>query len=311
VAPFTNGDGSFQPDLTWARAAGWSLEKVDPVVARLGTPLGVPSYKPYHSTGEEFLHSFIGMIGIPIDLRPQFPEEAPLVLLTAAAKRDPEIVSKIERQLRSGKSVLITSGLLKALEGTGIEDIAELRMLEQRGLVEDFRVGWGAPVKARKRILIPQLSYRTNDSWSLIDAVDGPMGWPLLHDADYAAGHLYVWVIPDNFADLYVLPAPVLDPIRRIASRGLPVRLDGPSGISLFLYDNATLVVESFRDEAAEVQLLVTDGKATLRDLETGDVFSGQKVPEGRGFFRSPDAGATRIAVSIPPHSYRAFAREE
>jgi hypothetical protein len=134
------------------------------------------------------------------------------------------------------------------------------------------------------------------------------MGWPLLHDAGYGGGHLYVWTIPDNPADLYLLPAEVLDAIRRIALRGFDVRMDGPAEVSLFLYDNDTLVVESFRDEAAEVSLVVKGG-STLRDLETGEILSGRTVPEGQGFFRSPDAGRTVITVPVKPHSYRAFGR--
>ena len=309
AGPFKKEDGSFGPELTWTRVAGWSLEKIDPVIGQLGKPVGVTGYKPFHSTGEDFLHNFMGMVGIPIDLRPEFPSDAPLVLLTAAAAHDPGIVGKIERQVRAGRSVLITSGLLRALQGKGIEKIVELEVLEQRALVEDFRAGWGEPVKARKKILIPQLRYFTNDSWPLIDAVDGPMGWPLLHDADYGGGHLYVWTIPDNPADLYALPDGTLNAIRRVALQGLDVRMDGPAEVSLFLYDNDTLVVESFRDEATEVSVVAKGSKA-LRDLETGDVLPGQTVPEGQGVFRSPDAGRTVIKVPVKPHSYRAFKRE-
>jgi hypothetical protein len=309
AAPFRKDDGSLAPDLAWTRVAGWALEKVDPVVGQLGTPVGVKGYKPFHSTGEDFLHSFLGMIGIPTDLRPSFPEEAPLVLLTAAAAHDPGIVGKIEHQLRTGKSVLITSGLLEALQGKGIEKIAEISMLEKRALVEDFRAGWGEPVKARKRILIPQLRYFTNDSWPLVDASDGPMGWPLLLDADYASGHLYVLVVPDNFADMYLLPESALNAIRRVAMQALDVRLDGPTEVSLFPYDNGTLVVESFRDEAAEVSVSLKTAK-TLVDLETGEVLSGRTVPEGQGFFRSLDAGRTVVKLPLPPHSYRAFRKQ-
>lgn len=309
VGPYEKEDGSFAPELTVSRVAGWALQKIDPVVGRLGNPVGVKSYKPFHSNGDDFLHNFMGMVGIPIDLRPEFPAEAPLVLLTAAAAGDPGIVGKIEGQLRAGKSVMITSGLLRALQGKGIERVAELAVLDERALVEDFRAGWGEPVKARKRILIPQLRYFTNDSWSLVDAVDGPMGWPLLHDADYGGGHLYVWTIPDNPADLYALPVEALDAIRRVALQGLDVRMDGPAEVSLFLYDNGTLVVESFRDEAAEVSL-VAKGTKALRDLETGEVLAGRTVPEGQGFFRSPDAGKTVIKVPVKPHSYRAFQKE-
>jgi len=310
VAPFVQDDGAYARDLTMARAAALALAKVDPVVAQLGEPVGVKSYKPFHSTGEDFLQTFMGMIGIPVDLCPSFPSEAPLVLLTQQAAHDPAIVDRIEGQLRSGKSVVITSGLLSALKGRGVERIAELEMLEQRGLVEDFRVGWAAPVKASKRLLIPQLHYFTNDSWSLIDAVDGPMGWPLLHDAGYAGGHLFVWVIPDNPADLYALPTPVLNMIRRIVTQHLDVRLDGPSQISLFLYDNDTLVVESFRDEEAEISIVADAEVSGLRDLESGAVLPGKNIPAGQGWFRSPDAGKTRVTFRVKPHSFRVFARQ-
>lgn len=310
VAPFRREDGSFSEELTMARAAGWSLERIDPVVGQLGEPVGVAGYEPFHSTGEDFLYDFLGMVGIPIDLRAEFPADAPLVLLTEAAKHDGAIVDRIEARLRAGKDVVITSGLLDALEGRGIERIVEMEVLPQRGFVEDFRVGWGAPVKGRKRILIPQLRYFTNDSWSLVDAVDGAMGWPLFHDADYADGQLYVWAIPDNFADLYALPDEVLGLIRRIVSRGLEVRLDGPAEVCLFLYDNDTLIVESFRDEPATVRLVASEGTRGLRDLEGGGVLDGATVPEGQGFFRSPDAGRVVFEVELPPHSFRAFARE-
>jgi len=76
--------------------------------------------------------------------------------------------------------------------------------------------------------------YATNDSWEEITALAGPNGFPLLHHADYGSGRLFVLTVPDNFADLYALPAPALDHIRRVVTKGLPVRLQGPSQVSLF-----------------------------------------------------------------------------
>jgi len=55
------------------------------VVASWASP-GVASYKPFHSSGEDFLHNYLGMLGIPIDLRPTFPAEADTILLTNAPK---------------------------------------------------------------------------------------------------------------------------------------------------------------------------------------------------------------------------------
>ena len=69
---------------TWARVAGYSLEQVDKFLGQLGNPIGIASYKPFHSSGEDFLHNYFGMIGIPIDLRPEFPTNANLILLTEA-----------------------------------------------------------------------------------------------------------------------------------------------------------------------------------------------------------------------------------
>jgi hypothetical protein len=310
VGDYRTAAGSFAPELTVARLAGWSLDQVDTVLGQLGEPLGVKGYRPFHASGEDFLHSFIGMLGIPIDLRPEFPEDAGTILLTESARFDEQIVAKIETRLRAGGNVVITSGLLDALEGRGIESIVELELLERRGFVQDFRVGWGPPVRGEKRILIPQLSYSTNDSWSLIDAVDGPMGWPLLHDADYAGGQLYVWVIPDNFADLYTLPEPVLARLRRALMQDLEIRVDGPAQVSLFAYDNDTFVVESFRDQSAALRVVTPGNWTSLRDLKTRELLSGVPIPGDLGPFPDPDAGRRAFEVPLPPHSFRAFARE-
>jgi hypothetical protein len=125
--------------------AGYSLSKVNAVVGKLGAPIGMASYKPYQSTGEDFLHNYLGMIGIPIDLHPEFPSDAKTVLLTESAKFDPAIVSKIKTHLEKGGNVVITSGLLRALQGKGIEQIVESAGHRQRsqghGLLGRIRGG--------------------------------------------------------------------------------------------------------------------------------------------------------------------------
>ena len=45
-------------------------------------------------------------------------------------------------------------------------------------------------------------------------------------------------------------------------------------------------------------------------NLETGEVLTGERVPEGRGWFRSPDAGRTVVKMPVEPHSYRALKRQ-
>ncbi len=309
VAPYLNPDGSIPESLTIAPGIGYTLEKVDRILGELGNPVGVKSYKPFHSKGEDFLHNFIGMTGIPIDLHPVFPEDAQTVLLTESAKYDPDIVQKIERHLRSGKSVVITSGLLEALQDRGLGNVVELEVTGRKALVDEFLVDGGI-YRSSEKIIIPQIDYLTNDSWELVGAIDGPLGWPLLHDADYAGGHLYVWTIPDNFADLYDLPVEVMTRIRQIVMADQYVRVDGPAQVSLFAYDNDTFIVESLLDEPVEVKV-VLDGKfKQVRDLETGEVLAGEKIESRSAWFPSRDAGKTSLTASIAPHSFRVFRAE-
>ncbi len=61
---------------TFASVAGDALDQVKPFVGRLGKPVGIASYRPYHAVGEDFLHNFLGMIGIPIDCRQRFRRSA-------------------------------------------------------------------------------------------------------------------------------------------------------------------------------------------------------------------------------------------
>ncbi|MBN2130312.1 MAG: hypothetical protein JW741_12490, partial [Sedimentisphaerales bacterium] len=103
--------------LTWGRVAADALEKADAFLGKLGKPIGIASYRPAHAWAEDFLHNYFGMIGIPIELHATFPTDANLVLLTEAAAFDPDIIAKIKGQLTAGKSVVITSGLLRALQG--------------------------------------------------------------------------------------------------------------------------------------------------------------------------------------------------
>jgi len=297
LTPIRQPDGSMKAASRVAPVAGETLERVDALLPRLGNPVGVSAYKPYHSSGEDFLHSFLGMIGIPMELTPQFREDAPIVFLNESARHDPTIVSRIEKQLLAGKPVVITSGLLKALQGKGIERVVDLEVSDRKVLTRrfsNFRGVWDAD----HDILLPQVRYATNDSWEEITALAGENGFPLLHHADYGKGRLFVLTVPDNFADLYALPAPVLDHLRRQVTKGLPVRLQGPSEVALFAYDNDTYVVHSFLDRVAPVELVADGRDISLVDLQTGAALPGQARGEEAVF-----------AVSLPPHEYRAFAR--
>ena len=299
IAPYSDGD-SYTKDANMALVAATALEQIDGVLQYLGNPVGLKSYKPFHSMGEDFLHNFIGMSGVPMDLCPEFPAEERLILLTESAKYDPEIIAKIKRQLMDGKEVIITSGLLRVLEGNGIEDIVELQHTHRKALVKEYKVGWGGLIAGEEEILIPQIQYLTNDSWEEISALDGGLGWPLLHRAEYAHGNLYVLTIPDNSADLYNLPEEVLNKIRDTFSKHHFVRLHGPSKVSVILYDNHTAVVHSFRNEPVDIELVAARGKG-MKDILSGATLKGEDIP---GFWGQPSTEKA-FGLNLKPHSYR------
>ena len=277
MKPDTPGEGP-----GWARVAGWSLEQVDKVVGHLGKPVGLASYKPYQSSGEDFLQNYLGNIGVPIEMTPEFPTQADAVLLTESAAHDPDIVTKIEHQLTAGKKVIITSGLVHALHGKGLSDIIELNDTGRKIPINTFVGGFGAgggkslndTGKTSPEVLFADIRFYTNDTWPLIRGVSNAYGVPILLMNRYSRGILYVLNIPENPGDLYVLPQALTQAIRTYLLADLPVEVDAPDRVSLFEYDNGTFVVESFRPEPVTVEVALTGAHARVRDIASGETLS-------------------------------------
>jgi hypothetical protein len=306
TAPFKKGRETVTP-TTMARIADVVLRQADELAGFLGNPVGIQSYKVFHATGEEFLQNYLGMIGLPMDMYPSFPEGRKTVLLTEQAATDPDLTRKIEDQLKAGGDVVITTGLLKAVPEK-IAPVCELQCDDRKALVNDF----GYYGKSDRDILIPQVRYLTNDSWEVVSAgrplLGGVSGWPVLHRATYSKGTLYVLTIPDDFGDLYAYPAGALNRIRQVMSRDLDLYLEGPAKVGLFLYDNKTAVVENFNDNPVEIKLVGTSFLRGLIDLETGERVDAIEEPAFPSFRRT--APASKAALTLRPHSYRAFRYE-
>ena len=308
------------PGPGWGRAAGWSLEKIDKDLGWLGKPIGIASYKPYQSSGEDFLHNYLGNLGIPIELSPNFPKDADVALLTQAAAKDPKIVDEIKGNLLAGKTVFITSGLLSALQGKGIEDILEVRDTGRKVALHDFLNGYGAgngeslndPQRDTPPVLFPELAFYTNDSWGIIRGVANAKGFPILLMNRYGGGVIYVITMPENPGDLYNLPQGVTTEIKRYLQRDFPVRLDAPDRVSLFAYDNGTFVVQSFRNDDTAVNLSLLGEGVKLRDLSSGKLVQAQ-APDGKAdaWRRQGVPARTAFAAAIAPHSYAVYRIEK
>ncbi|MGZ2412534.1 hypothetical protein ACUXST_001963 [Sphingomonas sp. F9_3S_D5_B_2] len=264
----------------WASAANEALHVVDSVLGDLGNPLGVASYRPAHASGEDFLHNYIGNLGVPIELYPEYPTRAHTILLTQAAATDPQIIAKIQASLHGGANVVVTSGFLGAMQGKGFEQLAEWHMTGHTISIDRYFDGFGAgagkelkEAAKSKPVLFPEVRFYTNDSWGIIRGVAAKKGFPIAVMDHYSNGTLYLWNIPENFGDLYNLPQPLITRLKQYLFADQPVQIDAPDHVALFTYDNGAFVVENFRDDAARVNV----------------------------------TGKTKQAVTILPHSFRVF----
>jgi hypothetical protein len=226
-------------------------------------------------------------------------------------------VAKIKLQLRAGKSVVITSGLLHALQDKGIEDIAEVRWTDRKFLAHQYAGGFGAgdfttlDSGTNGDVLFPEIDFLTNDSWSLVRAGANGNGFPLLLLNRYSRGVLYVWTIPDNFNDLYALPPEVAGAFKNFIMRGFPVRLDGPAQVALFTYDNGAFIVQNFSGSPADVKVSTLGNTARLKNLVTGENLAG-RLPPPHGWNWRSDTMEDRASFSLHllPHSYAVWAPE-
>ncbi len=321
----------------FADVAAYTLGQVDKVLVHVGKPIGIKTYTPYHATGDEFLHDYLGMIGLPMDIFPQFPTNADMVLLTEQAKADPKIIQKIKAQLAAGKSVCVTSGFVRAMKGQGIEDICEV---ETTGTTVPVRIftgagGPGSPfragrgfgrtagtsagtnsLEAPRDILIPEIKYfniLTHDAWGDVLGVSpGGTTYPILLSCDYSRGKFYVLTVPNDPADLYAFPPGVLSVIRTTLGSAESVRIDrAPAQVALFRYDNGSFIVQNYLPTASEVTVSIAGTATGIHDLLTGEVIAPAPAAErGPGDFGRGSAvlpARTLFTFTVLPHSYMAF----
>ena len=293
--------------------AGYVFEQVDKFLGQLGSPVGVPCYKPYHSKGENYLHGYLGMLGIPLEPEPEFSSDGKVFFLTESAARDEQIVEKIKDRLQAGKKVVITSGLLRELQEAGrngekakagassIQDIAEVRYTHKKAVVKEFaypmyECSFANYAQGAKEALIPEIEYSTNDTWQVIVGFSENNSFPLLLEAKYAKGSLYILTVPDNPGDLYNLPENVLNKLRQVFTSDLDLHVEGPANLGLFLYDNNTFIVESFLPNFADARIVISRPGAELTDLVTGEKIKGNTCGK-----------ETVFTLKMEPTTYRAL----
>ena len=316
TTPIPQPDGStYAPNMV-ARIAGCSAELLDRFLGKLGKPIGVATYKPCNSVGEPYLPNYLGMIGVPIDLVPEFLTNAPTIFLTAASSYDKDLVAKTRKFVQAGGRVIATTGLIEALGDKGFQDIVEMQVAGRRVVATRFSTGRGGATPAEAgadlNILLPQIRRFENDNRLSITFNTALSGYPMAISSAYGQGTFSVLAIPDDFADLYRLPQSVLNQIRTLLGRDVFVSLDAPDHVSLFAYDNRTFIVQNFQSQPVNTRVSVV-GAQRLRDLLTALAVTGTQSRGdgfGRGRGNSGRNSGMVFDLTVPAHSFRVLQAE-
>ena len=241
-----------------ATPLGFMYSKLDNIVGQLGEPVGLKTYLPFNSQGEDHLEDYLGMIGVPMEPVCEFPAFSEIagagvkaactkVLLTASALKDEKIMEKVEAFVRQGGNAIVTSGFVIGALKKWPDQLGQLSGVSYRERVltaDEFHYNIHgnyrtAYVKSAAPITFPSLEHRNNASWSVMNGGHGEYHESILCYDTYGKGRLTILNVPDMPSRLYDLPAEVLTQIRQeLDVCGLTI--DGGAGVSLFAYDNKT-----------------------------------------------------------------------
>ncbi|MBO4637079.1 MAG: hypothetical protein J5685_08025 [Clostridiales bacterium] len=254
---------------------GIQLKKIDDMLDDTGDPTGIPVYIPYGSSGENHLEMRLGMTGIPVDPTPGFPSERKTILLTESSASDPLVIDKLESFVRSGGDAFITSGfLLRTSEKLHEAGMTEAYVSGRKINVTRYQLTGDTAgyVDNMKPVIFPEILHGNNASWSLINGGDGDYHTPLFLRSTYGRGRLYILSVPDNPSDIYSIPQPVTDLIKRTLDPSLYV---SGKDLSMFTYDDGSFflyryVKNNIRPDRVKIY---TDKEVKgLQDQVTGEL---------------------------------------
>ncbi|MCR5087854.1 MAG: hypothetical protein K6B39_10760 [Lachnospiraceae bacterium] len=264
-------------DNAFVAPMGLQLRKIDAMLDGLGKPCGVQVYVPFASSGENHLEMRLGMLGVPTEPTPFFPEKAPRMLLTESAAADKEIVKKLEGYVRNGGIAVITSGFFReagdALRAAGL---TEARLTGRKIPVTRYHItgSFAGFAEHRSPALFPEIVHGNNDSWSLLNGGDSDVHSTLLLRRAYGKGRLYILAVPELDADLYTMPKAATDVLKRVLTGGEYV---SGRNFSAFVYDDGSMILYRYVKEDLRPDTVTLRTRRKVRALV--DIAGGREIP--------------------------------
>ena len=274
-------------DNPFTAPMGLQIGKIDAMMDGVGKPQGVSVYIPFASSGENHLEMRLGMLGIPVEPTPFFPEKAGRLLLTESSLADGDIVEKLCKFVLDGGDAVITTGFLReAGEALRAAGLTEARLTGRRYSVTRYHVtgDMGGYYEHNKPALFPEIVHGNNESWSLLNGGDGDLHASIFLCSTYGKGRLYVWAVPDNDGDLYAMPEAAVDVIKRALCGSEYV---SGRGFSAFTYQDGSMILYRYvKGDPRPEKVRVITGKEVkaLVDVTTGRRFPAQKKQRHENF---------------------------
>ncbi len=282
-------------------AMALQLGKIDKLMDGIGKACGVPVYIPFASSGENHLEMRFGMLGLPMEPTPFFPEGAASMLLTESSLADEDIVEKLEQYVREGGNAVVTTGFFRgAEEKLRAAGLTEARLSGRSIPVTRYQVtgDFAGFIEHRKTMFFPEIVHGNNDSWSLLNGGDGDTHSALVLRRAYGKGRLYIAAILDGDSGLYEMPKAAVDVIKRILTGGEYV---SGRNVSAFTYDSGRILLYRYvkADLRPEKVTLYTERKkAVLVDDLTGMKYPSHEVRRWEDF--RPSGGSSAEVLLQP-----------
>jgi hypothetical protein len=275
--------------------------------------VGVAAYKPVNSDAgsDMFIMDSIGMLGVPLAPMASWPADADVIFLPTQAAADPEIAHHISAAVQSKKTIVVTPGLLNALDNaSGIARLAgvEVSAAKTRMSADAVVAGDESHTLARPLDLAAELAVTNATPLLMANVEDKTV--PLLTRNETDGGQVFVLnvrtysqedydaveevLLPPHPLGLLELPRPVVNVLRAAFNAPLGIDFDAAPRITLQTLADGSAVIQNYENAPQDlgVTLGVSDGSGV------SDLFGEAKFAANGNQIRWTMPPRTRVWLS-------------